>query len=267
MVRSNWWSSTIRMVLTSEASCGSGAPSLLGIRGPDARSFRGWRQLSILTRFLHAVCPMQYKKDPRRMSGRDPLVTQCSGSVACRNVSKRLRRARELADGRVPSLQGPPRTRPPLHASIARVLTFRSNKDSALIHSHSCTFKFTIDIRPGLLYPFACYLEQTCPTPPITSALTLGLSISCSLLVVSKKVISFGIKQIQPLFANHSGWGTSAHPRHASHPPSCAPRGTSIPCGLNRLPILPVTTGRGTPPAREPLESIPVSVELFPSAR
>jgi hypothetical protein len=38
-----------------------------------------------------------------------------------------------------------------------------------------------------------------------------------------------------------------AHPRRALLPPSYASRGTSIPCGLSRLRILPVTTGVCTP--------------------
>src|SRR5258708_25629895 len=42
---------------------------------------------------------------------------------------------------------------------------------------------------------------------------------------------------------NTGGGGTSADPRHASLPPSYAPRDASIPCTLTRLRILPVTTG------------------------
>src|SRR5216684_2019509 len=42
---------------------------------------------------------------------------------------------------------------------------------------------------------------------------------------------------------NTRGGGTSANPRHASLPPSYAPRDASIPCTLTRLRILPVTTG------------------------
>jgi len=37
-------------------------------------------------------------------------------------------------------------------------------------------------------------------------ALTLGRSITCSLFVAFKKVNSFGIKEIQLLFAKHPGW-------------------------------------------------------------
>src|SRR6266851_2016151 len=42
---------------------------------------------------------------------------------------------------------------------------------------------------------------------------------------------------------NTRGGGTPTLPRKASLPPSYAPRGASIPCGLTRLRILPVTTG------------------------
>src|SRR5712691_8574357 len=41
---------------------------------------------------------------------------------------------------------------------------------------------------------------------------------------------------------NTRGGGTPTLPRRASLPPSYAPRGAFIPCGLNRLRILPVTT-------------------------
>ncbi len=75
------------------------------------------------------------------------------------------------------------------------------------IHSSASTYKFTIDKRPDLAYHCVCYLEQSLPTPRVILALTLGPSISCSLFVVAKKVNSFGIKQIQPLFAKHPGWG------------------------------------------------------------
>src|SRR5713101_7952301 len=44
-------------------------------------------------------------------------------------------------------------------------------------------------------------------------------------------------------YEKHPRRGTSEHLRHASLSPSYAPRGASIPCGLSRLRILPVTTG------------------------
>src|SRR6266852_8918314 len=67
------------------------------------------------------------------------------------------------------------------------------------------------------------------------------------LFALFKKVNSFAIKQIQPLFAKHRGGGTPAQPRRALLPPSYASRAASIPCGLSRLRILPVTTGVCTP--------------------
>jgi hypothetical protein len=88
---------------------------------------------------------------------------------------------------------------------------FFSHKIFAVIASELCTYKFTIDKRPDLEYTFACYLEQPSPTPHPTTALTLDRSYCCSLLVVAKKVNSFGIKQIQALFPNHPGWGIPAH--------------------------------------------------------
>jgi hypothetical protein len=67
--------------------------------------------------------------------------------------------------------------------------------------THSIELKFTIDKLPDLGYHFVCYLEQTSLTAPAIPALTLDLSISCSLFCFAQKVNSFGIKQIQPLFA------------------------------------------------------------------
>ncbi len=53
-------------------------------------------------------------------------------------------------------------------------------------------------------YRFVCYLEQTSHTAPLTPALTLDPSISCSLFVIAQKVISFIIKRMQPLFVAHT---------------------------------------------------------------
>src|SRR5260370_26794147 len=50
-------------------------------------------------------------------------------------------------------------------------------------------------------------------------------------------------------YKNTGGGGASAGPRHRLLPPSYAPRGASIPFGLSRLRILPVTTGVWGPPA------------------
>src|SRR6266852_3062677 len=51
-------------------------------------------------------------------------------------------------------------------------------------------------------HPFSCvrslYLQH--------SASSLEFPVTCSLFCISKKVKSFGIKQIRPLFAKHPGW-------------------------------------------------------------
>src|SRR5712692_1650901 len=63
-----------------------------------------------------------------------------------------------------------------------------------------------------------------------------------------------GAKTSNPLFSVHcalfckTGGGYPTLPRRASLPPSYAPHGASIPCGLTRLRILPVTTGVYYPP-------------------
>src|SRR5260370_14014227 len=64
------------------------------------------------------------------------------------------------------------------------------------------------------------YFKQASLPPSATPALTLAPSIACSLFPIAKKVNSFGIKQIQPLFpkcrggvgipsesTGHPGWG------------------------------------------------------------
>src|SRR5712692_179472 len=73
--------------------------------------------------------------------------------------------------------------------------------------SQNSELKFTIDKRPDPWHRGACYLEETSLTPPVAPALTLDLSISCSLFGLAKKVNSFAIKHIRPLFAKHPGWG------------------------------------------------------------
>ena len=81
----------------------------------------------------------------------------------------------------------------------------------AVISSDPCTYKFTIDKRPDMQYAFACYLEQPSPTPRATPAVTLDRSYCCKLFVVTKKVKSFAIKQIQTLLPKHPGWGIPSH--------------------------------------------------------
>jgi hypothetical protein len=153
--------------------------------------------------------PQQSREDPIRISGKDPLVTSCFEFVACANVkaftaSARVRRrtGARLLEPHAPVL---------LSGFHREGFDSSLRQDSALIHSHSCTYKFTIDKRPDLWYHSACYLESTSLTPPATAPLTLAPSIACGLFVVAKKVNSFGIKQIQPLLPKHPGWGVPAH--------------------------------------------------------
>ena len=93
------------------------------------------------------------------------------------------------------------------------VLDFFPAKIFAVMSSEPCTYKFTIDKRPDLLYAFACYLVQRSPTSHPATALTLAPSITCSLFVVAKKVNPFGIKQIQPLFPKCRGVGWTSRIR------------------------------------------------------
>jgi hypothetical protein len=148
---------------------------------------------------------MQYREDPMRMSGKDPLVTLCSESVACRNVKA------FTASPKTRRRTGAPRTRPPSRGFYLEGFDFPLRQDSALIHSVSCIYKFTIDKRPDLLYPCPCCLEPTSLASFVAPPLSLAPSISCSLFAVAKKVNSFGIKQIQPLFPKHPGWGIPPH--------------------------------------------------------
>jgi hypothetical protein len=82
----------------------------------------------------------------------------------------------------------------------------------AVISSDPCTYKFTIGKRTDLQYAFACYLEQPSPTARATPAVTLDRSYCCKLFVVTKKVNSFAIKQIQTLLPKHPGWGIPPNP-------------------------------------------------------
>ena len=72
---------------------------------------------------------------------------------------------------------------------------------------------------PPLVYPERC----------LRRAISLAFSIACSLFGAPKKVNSFAIKQIQPLFPKHPGWGgyppcLSRHSPFATrHLPSSAP--------------------------------------------
>ena len=66
---------------------------------------------------------------------------------------------------------------------------------------------------------------------PLPTKLTPLLPYSCSLFVGPKKVNAFGIKQIQPLFGKHPGWGV---PPAACLGASClAPRRSITPFRIN----------------------------------
>src|SRR5258708_2873058 len=61
-------------------------------------------------------------------------------------------------------------------------------------------------------------------------------------------------------YKNTGGGAASARPRHPLLPPSYAPRGASIPFGLTRLRILPVTTGVYPLQPQNPLCALRASV-------
>src|SRR5712691_9618522 len=117
--------------------------------------------------------------------------------------------------------------------------------------SQNSALKFTIDKRPDLGYHFVCYLKQTRriapPLTPLDSALTRNVEF-CTILVQISPLESAltDIPLLTPLesaLTKIPGVGTPTLPRHTSLPLSYAPRGASIPCGLSRLRILPVTMG------------------------
>jgi len=88
-----------------------------------------------------------------------------------------------------------------------RISTFPSGENFGVIHSPFWTYKFTIDKRSGPLYDCACYLEQTSRAARTPPALTLALSIACSLFVLLPQPVSFVFNSLQPLFQKHRGWG------------------------------------------------------------
>src|SRR6267378_5344124 len=94
-----------------------------------------------------------------------------------------------------------------LPSARVRLLTSLPSENSGVIHSQSCTYKFTIDKRPDPYYGCACYLEQTSHTVPTTQAVTLALSISCSLLLLLLQLPSFVFNRLRPLFPKHPGGG------------------------------------------------------------
>jgi len=54
-----------------------------------------------------------------------------------------------------------------------------------------------------------CCLEETSLTPPAARALTLDLSIVCSLFMLFLRLPSFVFNSLQPLFPKHPGGGWS----------------------------------------------------------
>ena len=124
--------------------------------------------------------------------------------------------------------------------------------------SQNSALKFTIDKRPDLGYHFVCYLDQTRhATPPLTpldSALTWNVGF-CTILVQISPLESAltDIPLLTPLesaLTKIPGVGGTPTLSRLQRPASSirplepyAPRGASIPCGLSRLRILPVTTG------------------------
>ncbi len=101
------------------------------------------------------------------------------------------------------SLRSSLNVRPGLVASelLQAGLTFPADENFRSNPFPILNLQFTIDKNFDLGYHFVCYLEQTSLTAPAIPALTLDLSISCSLFCFAQKVNSFGTKQIQPLFA------------------------------------------------------------------
>src|SRR5260370_36043121 len=73
-------------------------------------------------------------------------------------------------------------------------------------HSSVSTYSLLLINIPDGCYRFVCYLEQTSLIPPVAPALTLYLSISCSLFLFSFQRRSFVFNSLQPLFPKHTGW-------------------------------------------------------------
>ncbi len=105
-----------------------------------------------------------------------------------------------------------------LHRRV-RPLNFPQRPDS-VTHWKIGAYQFIVDKLVNPCYRRLCYFKQASLLHSADPALTLAPSIVCSLFVVAKKVNSFGIKQIQPLFAKcrggvgipnvstgHPGWG------------------------------------------------------------
>src|SRR4029077_14546395 len=67
--------------------------------------------------------------------------------------------------------------------------------------------QITIDKRSDRRYDFVCCLKEPSLVPPAALALTLDLSIACSLLASVLDPSSFVFNRLQPLFPKHPGGG------------------------------------------------------------
>src|SRR5712692_7332528 len=137
-----------------------------------------------------------------------------------------------------------------LHPRTSRVskVPFLNFPCSAFIRLH---LSLLLINRPDVLYHFVCYLEPTsltaAPRLPLSPLLPSACALFFSLCALfPTPVLCF--QQLPHSFCKTPGGvATPTLPHQASLPPSHAPRGASIPCGLCRLCILPVTTGVCTP--------------------
>ena len=90
---------------------------------------------------------------------------------------------------------------------------------------------------------FPPLLSDLSPFPPIPCALLNSLAAVFRPPVLCFQCFAHSLSKTPGV------GGMPTLPRRALLPPSYAPRGASISCGLSRLRILPVTTGVCTPPA------------------
>src|SRR5260370_13709618 len=106
--------------------------------------------------------------------------------------------------------------------------------------------QFTIDKHTECMVPFCVLSRTNLAYSPLTLALSPRVSEICGLFNSLCALFSPPVVCLQKLAASFCKTpgvgGTRTLPRRASLPPSYAPRGAFIPCGLNRLRILPVTT-------------------------
>jgi hypothetical protein len=110
-----------------------------------------------------------------------------------------------------------PRTRLPRTSVLLRVfplVTFsphlrynspRLNNLAIRSNEYLRSKRFLLTTAPIRWYDFLCYLEETSLTLPATPALTLALSITCSLFSLILKLPSFVFNSLQPLFPKHPG--------------------------------------------------------------